>query len=117
MTEGANLDVMNMTEARLYTPLAFAAFKDATACFKLIMKHALKHNLPNNPDCTSQELKVKVVREWVDSPTDEKFTALHFATYHGNLELIEILINELGSDYTLKNCYGSSVMHIAAQGD
>ena len=50
-------------------------------------------------------------------PTDERFTALHFSTYHGNIELIRLMVEEMGADYTTKNVYGANVLHVAAQGD
>ena len=57
------------------------------------------------------------MHEWVDWPTDEEFTALHFAVYHGNWELIQILDQQLGADFERCNIYGANVLHIAAQGD
>ena len=30
----------------------------------------------------------QALEDWVNTQTDEKFTALHFATYHGNFDLI-----------------------------
>jgi ankyrin repeat protein len=50
-------------------------------------------------------------------PTDERFSALHFSTYHGNIELIRLMVEEMGADYTTKNVYGANVLHVAAQGD
>ena len=50
-------------------------------------------------------------------PTDERFTALHFSTYHGNSELIKIMVEEMQADFMVKNVYGANVLHIAAQGD
>jgi len=40
-----------------------------------------------------------MIKEWVDAPTDEQFTAIHFATYHGNFELIKLLVEELGANF------------------
>lgn len=54
---------------------------------------------------------------WADTPTDEQFTALHFATYHGNFELIKLLVDEMHADINVRNIYGAHVLHIAAQGD
>ena len=55
--------------------------------------------------------------KWTNSPTDEEFTALHFATYHGNAQLIKFLIENCDADIHKKNKYGSTVLHVAAQGD
>ena len=57
------------------------------------------------------------MKEWVCAPTDEKFTALHFATYHGNFELIQMLVDRMEADIKLRNVYGANVLHVAAQGD
>lgn len=52
----------------------------------------------------------------MNSQTDEGFTALHFASYNGNFEMIKLLL-ENGADMHKRNKYGSSVLHVAAQGD
>jgi hypothetical protein len=44
------------------------------------------------------------------------FSALHYAAYRGNIEMIEILI-EIGADVNCKNKFGLGVLHVAAQGD
>lgn len=49
-------------------------------------------------------------------PTDEEFTALHFTVYHGNFALIKFLLAK-GADHHKANKFGSTVMHVAAQGD
>ena len=61
--------------------------------------------------------KRKELQNWVNMPTDERFSALHFSTYHGNIELIRIMVEKMGADYTTKNVYGANVLHVAAQGD
>jgi len=49
--------------------------------------------------------------------TDELFTALHFATFHGNFEMIKILIEQMDADVHARNVYGANVLHVSAQGD
>jgi ankyrin repeat protein len=58
-----------------------------------------------------------VLADWANAPTDEEFTALHFATYHGNYTLIKFLIDNAKADINKRNKFGSTVLHIAAQGD
>lgn len=48
VAEGAAINLMNMVEARQYTCLAYAAFKNTTKIFKLLLKHAKKYNLPES---------------------------------------------------------------------
>ena len=50
---------------------------------------------------------------WVDDKSSRGFSALHFAAYHGNVEMIELLIN-LGADIFIKNNIGQNVLHVAA---
>ena len=94
-----------MHESRKYSTLAFCAFKNHTHCFKSILAHGRKN-------LTELELA-----EWADKLTDEKFTALHFATYHANFDLIKIIVEDMGGNINLNNVYGANVLHIAAQGD
>ena len=46
----------------------------------------------------------------------DKFAAIHYASFRGNIEICEVLLNN-GADSSLVNQYGLNVMHIAAQGD
>jgi len=61
--------------------------------------------------------KKKILTDWANAPTDEDFTALHFATYHGNYSLIKFLLDNASADIHKRNKFGSSVLHVAAQGD
>jgi palmitoyltransferase ZDHHC13/17 len=51
---------------------------------------------------------------WINSKTeDDGFTALHFASFRGNLANINALL-ENGADMYMKNNFGITVMHVAA---
>jgi ankyrin repeat protein len=65
----------------------------------------------------SSDDKKKILSSWVNAPTDEGFTAIHFATYHGNYALLKFLSQTAEANIHVKNKFGSSVMHVAAQGD
>ena len=69
-----------LKESRMYTALSFSAFKNHPQCFKLVYNHAKMHNI--------EKFNRQALEDWVNTQTDEKFTALHFATYHGNFDLI-----------------------------
>lgn len=57
------------------------------------------------------------IQVWINHKTDDDgFTALHFASFRGNITLIKLLI-ENGADKFVKNNFGINVMHVAAQGD
>ena len=103
-----------MQESRQYSSLAFCAFKNHTQCFSLIYEHGCKYNLP----LTSEKKPTNSsLQNWANKPTDEKFTALHLATYHGNFDLIRTLVEEMEADIFASNVYGANVLHISAQGD
>ncbi len=58
-----------------------------------------------------------MVKCYVNEKTNEDgFTALHFASYRGNIALIQLLL-EKGSDIFILNNHGMNVLHIGAQGD
>ncbi len=44
------------------------------------------------------------------------YTPIHYASFRGNIDLIEILI-ENGADYYIKSLKGLNVLHLASQGD
>ncbi len=77
----------------------------------ILYDHALDKNLDG---IRNFESKVTVLADWANAPTDEEFTALHFATYHGNYNLIKFLIDNAKADITKRNKFGSSVLHIAS---
>jgi len=108
--EKDSIDLINMKDAKQFTVLSFAAYKNAEDIFVLLFNHAL-HNNNMRISFTEKQQKFK---EWVDSQTDEGFTALHFATYHGNFTLIKFLIETCNADIKKKNKFGSTVMHVAA---
>lgn len=122
------LDVTELKESRVYTALSFSAFKGYDKCFKIIYKHALTYNIAGGEavwnTCNTEvkkgefmRLRRRQVSMWIDTPTDERFTALHFATYHGSIELVRLMVEEMHANYNLKNVYGANVLHVAAQGD
>lgn len=49
--------------------------------------------------------------------TDDNFTALHFATKHGNFVMLDLLVEKAQADLLITNKFGATVMHIAAQQD
>jgi ankyrin repeat protein len=51
-----------------------------------------------------KDVREQILREWVNthSKGEEGFTPLHFASFHGNLELIRMLIS-YGANINAKN--------------
>ena len=44
---------------------------------------------------------------------EDSFTALHFASFHGNLMLIRLLIKH-GADFRAENRNGVNMLHVCA---
>ena len=55
------------------------------------------------------------LRKWLNKHTqgEDSFTALHFASFHGNLNLIRLFIKH-GSDIRAQNKSGVNMMHVCA---
>ena len=54
------------------------------------------------------------MREWVNAKSNkDKFTALHFASFKGNLNAVKILI-ENDADVNEVNQFGLNMLHVAA---
>jgi ankyrin repeat protein len=51
-----------------------------------------------------KELNKEALKQWINLPSkgEEGFTALHFAAFHGNMNLIRNLVS-LGADIYAKN--------------
>ena len=60
----------------------------------------------------------ETIREWVNFPSrgDEGFYPLHFASFHGNVKLIQLLV-KCGANVFARNKQGINMLHVAAQGD
>ncbi len=57
------------------------------------------------------------IETWLNLKTlDDGFSALHFASFRGNITLIKMLLSH-NADMHIKNNFGINVMHVAAQGD
>ena len=77
-----------------------------------------------NPDMTPDQINNikrevrKQVANWVNTPsrTDQGFYPLHYASFHGQIKLIKLLVRN-GANVWVKNKMGINMMHVAAQGD
>lgn len=54
------------------------------------------------------------VKAWVNYKTEEDgFSALHFASFRGNIGVIQLLLKN-GADMYVRNNFGINVLHVAA---
>ena len=84
-----------LRDMRGYSVLAFCAMKDNLLALKIVYEHAMTYNEFKGQD--------SLITDWANQQTDRGFTALHFAAYHGNFDLITYLVDVLGADMYAKN--------------
>ena len=79
----------------------------------------------SHPDQLNQDsinnIKAEVrknVANWINTPSrsDQGFYPLHFASFHGNIQLIKLLMRNK-ADFRVKTSEGINMLHVAAQGD
>ena len=64
-----------------------------------------------------EDLDKQALKDWINmKTTQDKFCAIHYASFRGNIHVIKELL-ELGANMQVKNAYGLNCMHIAAQGN
>jgi hypothetical protein len=73
-----------------------ACFKNSEACFLTLFEHAKKR-------AQSDDIKKDRLKQWVDVANFEGFTALHFASFHGNYKMLYPLVEQAHADLTVVN--------------
>jgi ankyrin repeat protein len=97
--------INDLIDADGFSLLHMAVFKNKQKCFDVLLKHANK------------QLENQEVTAWTNLQTHkDKFAAIHYGSFRGNVDVCEQLINN-GANVKVTNQYGLNVMHIAAQGD
>jgi ankyrin repeat protein len=79
-------DLLRMQDSRNFTVLTYSAYKNDTNCFKILFEYAFK---------TSSKHEMNA---WANQTTDDQFTALHFATKHGNYTMLTYLVERASAD-------------------
>ena len=54
------------------------------------------------------------LRNWANHKSNRGYTAMHFAAFHGNIEMIKYLEEEMEADVKCVNNIGINVLHCAA---
>jgi palmitoyltransferase len=57
-----------------------------------------------------------VIKQWINTTSEQGYTAIHYASYRGNIEVINLLVNN-GADIEVSNKRGLNVLHMACQGN
>jgi ankyrin repeat protein len=74
-----------------------ACFKNAEGCFITLFEYA-KRRAAQADDIKKDRLKL-----WADVQNCEGFTALHFASFHGNYKMLYPLVETAGADMNILN--------------
>ena len=85
-----------------YTLLHMCASNNRTNVFRAVLKKAKEKMYQYN------------IAEWVNQKTiKDEFTALHYASFKGNIHILKLLMAN-GADMYTRNLFGLNVLHIAA---
>ena len=105
-----------------YTPLQFSCSKNMLKSSEVLIDFVLQQEgAVQSPKAVDRELQLERMnrlKAWIDCPSRGKdgFTALHFASFHGNIGMIRLLVKH-GADINVVNKQGINMLHVAAQGD
>lgn len=94
--------VTDYINARGFTLLHMACFKNLEdIAIRLIEKAQV-------------QVTDSLMKQWVNAQTlDDGFSALHYASFRGNIVLIKLLIKN-GANISAKNKFGINMLHVAA---
>ena len=82
-----------------------------------MFEYAWRQTVEDGNRLLSRDQRRAVFTRWTNIQTDDSFTALHFAVKWGNYTVLNYLVEKAGADLSIKNKFGSNLMHIAAQQD
>lgn len=61
----------------------------------------------------NESMQANVIGAWVNMTNKEQFAPIHYASFNGNLEICQMLIEE-GANWQVTNRYGLNCLHTAA---
>ena len=107
-----SIDIMSIHDKSGYSPIHYASYKNMLKASAVIINFLLQEDYPTTPNKTGgfhrgvdkiygrnlAERKSKL-EAWINeaSTGDDGFTALHFAAFHGNMQIVKLLI-KYGAD-------------------
>jgi ankyrin repeat protein len=108
-------DLTEIYDRSGYSPLHFAAYKNSDKICTVLCDFVLTRGETGMIDDSIQEERRAILKEWINqhSKGEEGFTALHFASFHGNMKLIKMLISH-GANIHAKNRQDINMLHVAA---
>ena len=115
MLSNQSYDLTIMRDSLNFTLLTYCAYLNDANSFKVIFEYVWKRTIPDERKRTKEQ--EQKIRDWVNLQTNENFTALHYVAQHGNYTMLTLLVEKAGADLNIRNKFGASVMHMAAQKD
>lgn len=123
-------NVLNIFDKSGYSPLHYAAYKNIEKACQILIDFILLDDFLKKPQMNGgsgetgdREIMAKkrkderrrVLKNWVNmhSRGDDGFTPLHFAAFHGNMNLIRLLVQH-GADVNAQNRQGINMLHVSA---
>lgn len=106
LEEVKGLDLTTMCDKKYYTLVHSLVLNQNLGDLRFVVEYA-KMAAQMKPDGK------QTIAEWLDSPSEGGFTALHYASYRGEIGMANYLM-ENGANFRAKNTKGLNVMHIAA---
>mmetsp|Transcript_43317 Transcript_43317/g.41728 ORF Transcript_43317/g.41728 Transcript_43317/m.41728 type:complete len:104 (-) Transcript_43317:1390-1701(-) len=103
------MNITKFIDSSGYTALHMAVYKNSFKMARFLCNYIKECQAIN------EEERPRLLERWVNKQTigDEGFTPLHFASFHGNLELVRYLLN-LGGQLNSANKHSINLMHVAA---
>ena len=100
-----NLHITTFLDDHSHFLLHVACFHNQFEICRLLLNYA-KENQISQPE----------INDWVNGKTPDGYCPLHFASYHGNINLIKLL-EDYGANFYIRTSSGLTIMHTAAEGD
>jgi ankyrin repeat protein len=117
-----DLEVTTVIDGSGFTLLHLAAYRNSLKFTKLLVDHAIKliplrtiGNLHSRAALIEKTRREREFKYWLNREveSEEAFTALHYASYHGNIKIIKFLM-EKGADPLLSSNRLINPVHVSA---
>ncbi|CAD8088721.1 unnamed protein product [Paramecium sonneborni] len=103
--KSGQFDLSAILNSKKFTALHYACFNNSYQMCEMIITNQ------EGRDNTSQNME-----NFINSTTNDQYTALHFAAFRGNLQILTYL-QQKGANLRAINKQGLNILHIGAQGD